>query len=62
VPDVCERWCGCRGGHVAFLQGLWPFGESWMDRAVTGFFRACHQRQDRLQKRRRGQPGPLARL
>mmetsp|Transcript_7697 Transcript_7697/g.19773 ORF Transcript_7697/g.19773 Transcript_7697/m.19773 type:complete len:146 (+) Transcript_7697:154-591(+) len=26
-----------RGGHVAFLQGLWPFGTSWMDTVSCEF-------------------------
>ena len=26
-----------RGGHVAFLQGLWPLGTAYMDTAVTQF-------------------------
>lgn len=26
-----------RGGHVAFLQGLWPFGTAYMDSAVMEF-------------------------
>lgn len=40
-----------RGGHVAFLQGLWPFGASWMDKAVTEFFHACHQHRTELPQR-----------
>lgn len=26
------------GGHVAFLQGVWPFTLSWMDEVVMDFF------------------------
>lgn len=30
-----------RGGHVAFLQGLWPFGVAWMDRVAIQFLTTC---------------------
>ena len=30
-----------KGGHVAFLQGLWPFGTAWMDRVAIQFFTTC---------------------
>lgn len=26
-----------RGGHVAFLHGLWPFGQAWMDKVACDF-------------------------
>jgi len=32
-----------RGGHVAFLQGLWPFGTAWMDQVAMQFFSACSE-------------------
>lgn len=34
-----------RGGHVAFLTGLWPFGQAWMDQVALDFLqvsRALH--------------------
>lgn len=31
------------GGHVAFLEGAWPFGRAWMDTVVTQFLDACLQ-------------------
>ncbi|GLI69198.1 hypothetical protein VaNZ11_013770, partial [Volvox africanus] len=47
VPDVeCSRNPSTllaltrRGGHVAFLQGAWPLGRSYMDDAVMEFFSA----------------------
>ncbi|EFJ41748.1 hypothetical protein VOLCADRAFT_31576, partial [Volvox carteri f. nagariensis] len=47
VPDVeCSRNPSTllaltrRGGHVAFLQGAWPLGRSYMDDAVMEFFGA----------------------
>ncbi|KAL3159563.1 hypothetical protein ABBQ38_009979 [Trebouxia sp. C0009 RCD-2024] len=30
-----------RGGHVAFLQGLWPFGTAWMDQVAIQFLTMC---------------------
>lgn len=30
-----------RGGHVAFLQGLWPFGTAWMDQVAIQFLTTC---------------------
>lgn len=30
-----------RGGHVAFLQGFWPFGIAWMDQVAMQFFTTC---------------------
>ncbi len=32
-----------RGGHVAFLQGLWPLGPAFMDGAVLQFLEAAWQ-------------------
>lgn len=31
------------GGHVAFLQGIWPFGTAWMDQVAMQFFSACSE-------------------
>ena len=36
---------------MAFLQGLWPFGQSWMDKAVTEFFEVCHMYRSELPPR-----------
>ena len=30
-----------RGGHVAFLEGLWPFGTAWMDKVAIQFLTTC---------------------
>lgn len=30
-----------RGGHVAFLHGLWPFGTAWMDQVALQFLTMC---------------------
>ena len=30
-----------RGGHVAFLQGLWPLGTAWMDQVAIQFLTTC---------------------
>ena len=30
-----------RGGHVAWLEGLWPFGKTWADRVLMQFFEAA---------------------
>ena len=46
---------GCRGGHVAFLQGLWPFAGSWSDEVVLSFFQACHAHKSELPVRERPQ-------
>lgn len=32
-----------RGGHLAFLEGLWPLGRSWMDRVLIDFCDAAAQ-------------------
>ncbi|GMH39559.1 hypothetical protein BSKO_07457 [Bryopsis sp. KO-2023] len=32
-----------RGGHVAFLQGLWPFGQAWMEDTLMQFFESAHK-------------------
>ncbi|BDA43976.1 Phospholipase ABHD3 [Coccomyxa sp. Obi] len=44
-----------RGGHVAFLQGLWPFAGSWSDDVVISFFQACHAHSSQLPERQRPQ-------
>lgn len=28
------------GGHIAFLEGLWPFGGSWVEKVVMEFMQA----------------------
>ncbi|KAK9843739.1 hypothetical protein WJX81_004527 [Elliptochloris bilobata] len=43
-----------RGGHVAFLEGAWPFGRAWMDTAVTQFLDACLQGASELRPERGG--------
>lgn len=32
-----------RGGHVAFLQGIWPFGQGWIEDTLIQFFNAIHK-------------------
>ena len=46
----------CRGGHVAFIDGLWPFGKAWMDSVVVDFFSACHQNREKLPHQDRVSP------
>lgn len=48
LPDVecaANPWTALaatrRGGHLAFLQGLWPLGASWADAAVTDWLGAA---------------------
>ena len=36
---------------MAFLQGLWPFGHSWMDKTVTEFFEVCLRHKGELPPR-----------
>ena len=35
-----------RGGHVAFLEGWWPFRASWMDKVAVQFFDTCNNAID----------------
>ena len=34
------------------MQGLWPFGQSWMDVVVTEFFSVCHAHRAELPPRK----------
>lgn len=43
-----------RGGHVAFLQGMWPFGTSFMDLAVMQFFQSVAQHLPRHHQEQQG--------
>ncbi|CAL5218897.1 g638 [Coccomyxa viridis] len=45
-----------RGGHVAFIDGLWPFGKAWMDSVVVDFFSACHHNREKLPHQDRVSP------
>eukprot|EP01024_Parvocaulis_polyphysoides_P007732 TRINITY_DN12279_c0_g2_i2.p1 TRINITY_DN12279_c0_g2~~TRINITY_DN12279_c0_g2_i2.p1 ORF type:complete len:261 (-),score=32.95 TRINITY_DN12279_c0_g2_i2:274-1056(-) len=29
-----------RGGHVSFLEGMWPFGQAWMERVLVEYLDA----------------------
>ena len=35
-----------RGGHLGFSEGLWPPGESWMDRVALDWFDSCRLMKD----------------
>ncbi|KAK9832174.1 hypothetical protein WJX74_001666 [Apatococcus lobatus] len=37
-----------RGGHVAFLTGLWPFGQAWMDQVALDFLQAVLSHPERI--------------
>lgn len=39
-----------RGGHIAFLQGLFPRGESFMERLFGQFVRAVFEHQRDIKK------------
>ncbi|GLC38029.1 hypothetical protein PLESTB_000444500 [Pleodorina starrii] len=69
IPDVeCSRNPSTllaltrRGGHVAFLQGAWPLGKSYMDDAVMEFFGATlehlHGINTHQQQQQQGPQGP----
>lgn len=38
------------GGHIAFLQGLFPRGESFMDRLLGQFVQAVFEHQREINK------------
>lgn len=35
-----------RGGHVAFLQGMWPFGQGWIEDTLIQYFEVMHNNLD----------------
>ncbi|KAK9857962.1 hypothetical protein WJX84_008774 [Apatococcus fuscideae] len=53
-----------RGGHVAFLTGIWPFGEAWMDLVAMDFLQAVLNHPERIDQIRTEvssvRPGPSA--